>query len=585
MTALRAIARLFLAACLVWPGLAAAAPVLGGLEGARAPVEVRDAAECWLDVSGAATVEQVADGGAPVRWERAPKKASFILRHGQALWLRLGVEAAGAPNQWFLELPYAPVDRITVYSRGPDGLWHSSSAGDRVPVSQRPLAYRHPLLPLRLSPDVATEHLVRIESPHEFGATLQLVRQDMLLASDDGLLLMLGSYFGLVALGVAVSLVLALGRRDLPLGLFSAKLLVLALSAAALTGVASVYLWPEWPTWNDLAPTLLAYAVFGLTSALVGSAIAGVSGVQRARKLLYGVALLGAVMVPLAGVIDPYLRIRILGSYALLTALLCVLASMDAWRRGDRHAPGLVLALLPLLVATAFPLLRATGVEFPGNLAQYSVLFGTAAEVPVMLLVLLRRSQERLDHTRRIGDMDRVDPATGLPSTRVFMERGTAMLARSQRFHHQAAVLLIDIANAERIERDFSDHRPDELPLRVASRLLSVARDIDVVARLSDLRFGMLVEGPMSPTDEAAIGPRLVASCLMPFEDKPEGWVARVRVAYALVPLDGDDMQVLVDRLGRLLARVPADSPKAVFTLGNTPGRPGAVSAPAALAP
>ena len=101
----------------------------------------------------------------------------------------------------------------------------------------------------------------------------------------------------------------------------------------------------------------------------------------------------------------------------------------------------------------------------------------------------------------------------------------------------------------------------------MAGRLLTAARDIDAVARLSEFRFGMLVEGPLSPEDVASEGPRVVARCLMPFKNKPIEWVAQVRVAQTVVPTERADAQQVVDRLSGLLNNVAPDSKRAVFTL------------------
>jgi GGDEF domain-containing protein len=141
------------------------------------------------------------------------------------------------------------------------------------------------------------------------------------------------------------------------------------------------------------------------------------------------------------------------------------------------------------------------------------------------------------------------------------------MMARSQRLKYRSAVLLIDIVNIEQIAQDFGDRAAEELPLHVAGRLLAAAREIDAVARLSDLRFGMLVEGPLGPEDAASAGPRVVARCLMPFKNRPIEWVAQVRVAQALVPTKRADANHLLDRMEALLAAVPADSKRTVFSL------------------
>jgi two-component system, sensor histidine kinase LadS len=141
------------------------------------------------------------------------------------------------------------------------------------------------------------------------------------------------------------------------------------------------------------------------------------------------------------------------------------------------------------------------------------------------------------------------------------------MMGRSRRLNYESAVLLIDIVNIEQIRRDFGARSAEELPLRVAGRLLSISREIDEVGRLSGLRFGMLVEGPLTPEEAASMGPRMVARCLMPFKNKPLEWVPQVRIAQSLVPVDPPDAKELIAKLEAVLAGVDPDSRRAVFTL------------------
>jgi hypothetical protein len=64
-----------------------------------------------------------------------------------------------------------------------------------------------------------------------------------------------------------------------------------------------------------------------------------------------------------------------------------------------------------------------------------------------------------------------------------------------------------------------------------------------------------------------ATGAKVVARCLMPFDGKPLEWVPQVRVAQAVIPGTGD-AQLVLDKLGAVLAMVPMDSKRAVFTIG-----------------
>jgi GGDEF domain-containing protein len=223
---------------------------------------------------------------------------------------------------------------------------------------------------------------------------------------------------------------------------------------------------------------------------------------------------------------------------------------------------------LPVAFAGLFPMARAAGLLPIGFWTTHGMQIGIAAELPILLLVLAMRSQHRREHVRRIQGLDRIDPATGLINAAVFHERLGRLITRSRRLKVRSAMLLVDIANLEQIRRHFDGDSARELTLRVAGRLLSIAREIDTVARLSDHRFGILLEGPLRAEEVAEAGPRIVARCLMPFEGRPLEWTAQVRVAQALIPLDGDDPSELVQRLEMLLASSP-ESRRAVFTLSK----------------
>jgi hypothetical protein len=64
----------------------------------------------------------------------------------------------------------------------------------------------------------------------------------------------------------------------------------------------------------------------------------------------------------------------------------------------------------------------------------------------------------------------------------------------------------------------------------------------------------------------------------MPFKGRPLEWSAHVRVAQALIPMDGNDPSQLVGRLEMLLASAPSDSRRAVFMLSRSNTTPAALT-------
>lgn len=546
----------------------AAARTILELDATRQPVPLQDWGDAWLDPSGAMPVEKVASdpnlGWAPTR-----EGTVYPVTTGKVLWIRFTVPPAPDAERWYLEIPDPSVNRVTLYTPDSVGQWIPQAAGDRLPVAEWPVPHRHPLLPVVVSAEEPRKYLLRVENPRGFSAPLTFLSESRLSQSEQRTSLILGIYFGLAGLAAAVGAISAISLRDRAYAFYALSVTLMAIAQAAMTGIGGLHLWPHWPAWNDVSSMVLPVLAVG---SLLWFYSAVVSLPERSRRLDRLMNVLALVSMPVAlGIllVEPSLRSSLVVPYISLTSCVILAAVIWAARRGDPHAPALLGAMLPVAVAGAFPLARLLGLIPVSFWTLHGMQVGIAIEMPVVLVILMLRSQQRREHIRRIQGLERFDPATGLINARVFAERAARMMARSERLEHQSALLVIDIVNRDQIRRMFGERSAEELPLRVAGRLLGTARDIDAVARLSELRFGMILEGPVTSEDMASTGPRIVARCLMPFKNKPIEWVAQVRVAQTLVPTDGDDAQQVIDRLSALLNNVPPDSRRAVFTLAR----------------
>ncbi|MET0312521.1 MAG: 7TM diverse intracellular signaling domain-containing protein [Burkholderiaceae bacterium] len=556
---------LLLPLAVLFHGAAGARTVLE-LDVAHQPVQLADWGDWWLDTTGAAGPAEV-DAGRGVSWLPTSSRMVYPLTTGQALWVRLTIPPAPDAERWYLEIPYPSLNRATLFTLDSAGNWDGVAAGDLIAVEQWPVPHRHPLLPLQVSAEEPRRFLLKIENPQNFGAPLQFVSESHVSRTGQRSSLILGIYFGLAGLAAMISLLSAVSLRDSAYGLYGVSVTLMALVQATVTGIAGLHLWPHSPRWNDVAPFALSLLAAASLLYFLSAVVSLAERSLRAHRLLMAVVVLGALSAALVTVAEPSARFRIMVPYLLIAMAIGTGTLFWARYRGDRYGTLILLGLLPMLFMQLFPLARAAGLIPVSFLTTHGMQIGVALELPIVMVILLLRSQQRRENNRRIQGLDRMDPATGLINETVFAERLSRMAARSQRLRHQGAVLIIDIVNIEQIQRDFDRRSAQELPLRVAGRLLSAAREIDSVARLGDLRFGMLVEGPLTPEEAADAGPRLVARCLMPFKDKPAEWVAQVRVAQAVVPLDGTDAATLLRDMEKVLAKAPRDGRRAVFPL------------------
>lgn len=570
-----AVAVLFLATFVA--GGPAHARVTLNLDGANQPVMLQDAGDAWLDESGRRTVQEVASDSS-IRWHPTAPENIYKLAGGKAVWVRFTVPPTPSTERWYLEVVYPGIDRVELFSQDSQGNWTSQVAGDSIPVASWPVPHRQPILPLRVSSQEPRVHYLRIQNGTIFGAPLEFISERYLSLTQQSVALGLGVYLGLVVLAVILAGVGGVSLQDKGYWLFALSAVMMWLCQASLTGLAGLHMWPNLVWWNNMAPQVTPLFVIASLQVFFAEAV---SLPQRSR-ITYRVLVAGAfASIPLAIYMmitpDVMERLRIIVFYVSGASIAGLGVVMWAWVRGDRYAPWLLLGCLPVAVGAGFPLARAAGLIPVSFMTTYGMQIVIAIELPVLLIVLAMRSQHRREHVRRIQGLDRIDPATGLINAAVFHERLVRLIARSQRLKFRSAMLLVDIGNIDHIKRQFDPDSARELTLRVAGRLLSVAREIDTVARLSEHRFGILLEGPLHADEVAEAGPRIVARCLMPFKGRPLEWSAHVRVAQALIPMDGTDPSQLIGRLEMLLASAPADSRRAVFMLSKS-------SMPAALA-
>lgn len=560
----------WLAALLLWLGAAGAAQArtVLDLDTSQQPVLLKDWGDLWLDTTGQRTAVQVKTDPA-IPWQPTSSGQIHPLRSGHALWIRFTIPPAPDAERWYLEVPAPSVNRVTLYTEDSAGQWLAQYAGDTLPVAKWPVPHRHPLLPVALSAEVPTSYLLRVENATGFSAPLRFISESTLSRSEQRVSLLLGIYFGLAGLAVVLSVLSAASLRDSAYALYAPAVAAMALTQAAVTGIGGLHLWPDLAVWNDVSVALLPPLTAGMILLFIAAAVSLDERSVRLHRIILALTLLcfvGAASTLLLPLDD---RQRLAQPAVGLAQVVGLYVLFWAWRRGDRYAIWLFAGFLPVALMATLPILRSQGLLAQNALTLHGMQVAHGLELPLVLVVLMLRSQQLRENTRRIRGLDRIDPATGLINEGVFTTRLARMIARSHRLRHQSAVLLVDVTNIDVLQRDFGRPSAQELPLRLAGRLLTTAREIDSVARLSDLRFGLLVEGPLTPKEAEGIGPRVVARCLMPFDDKPRGWVAQVRIASALVPMDGSNAEAVLTHLSAILAAVPDGSRRAVYTLGE----------------
>ena len=98
------------------------------------------------------------------QWQRADREVPNFGFQSGAFWFRFTLYSADtAPELRLAEIQYPMLDQVDVYIYHEGALTSSMTMGDRLPFSQRQIAHRNLLIPLRLK-EGETTVLLRVET-------------------------------------------------------------------------------------------------------------------------------------------------------------------------------------------------------------------------------------------------------------------------------------------------------------------------------------------------------------------------------------------------------------------------------------
>jgi diguanylate cyclase (GGDEF)-like protein/PAS domain S-box-containing protein len=171
---------------------------------------------------------------------------------------------------------------------------------------------------------------------------------------------------------------------------------------------------------------------------------------------------------------------------------------------------------------------------------------GTAEYEPLGLLTRVTGVTQDITTRRnaesRIVYLARHDDLTGLLNRRTLRERLADALLRTQRGDY-CAVLVLDLDRFKEVNDTLGHTAGDAVLRSVASRLLGVTRETDVVARSGGDEFVVIQSGLHQPDDAETLATRIVAKLSRPHKIDGEKVTTGVSIGIAIAPEDGTEAE------------------------------------------
>lgn len=358
------------------------------------------------DPGGKLTFEDVQQPGMQARFapiDTDSPGANFGIT-SSAIWLRVTLRpAADTPAPWLLEVAYAPLTKLELFSPGPTGVVRQIAGVSR-PFATRVIPHRNHVLPVTLQPGTPATLYLRVQSEGSVTVPATLWQPAALWAHDQAAYGAFGLYFGLLIGLFVYNLLLYVSVRDKVYLVYVGYVAGMALFQVTLTGLGNQFLWPELTWWNSRSPP-------------AGTVMVATFGLLFARSFLLSAKrtpmLDKFILLQVAGFIVSFVVLMTLSYTAasymttglvLVSVTTLMVAGILGVRHGHPGARNFLIAWAVLLLSVVFQALHNIGTLPSNALTSNAVLFGSALEMLLLSFALA----DRINVARRFKEQAQV---------------------------------------------------------------------------------------------------------------------------------------------------------------------------------
>ena len=457
-----------------------------------------------------------------------------------------------------LELPLVRLDKADVFWRIPGKPWKHAQAGDTLPISQWPVVSQHPTFLLQFETSPGLLDVIVVMQNDGFAETTALLSSERDSREHRGLQAnVAGLLIGASAMVLLCSLLMHLIYRSTGTAYLMVYSACLTLAAMVLTGYGAIWFTPEWPWFNDSAkPLASTVAAISMLTAVLTALDRRAVGAKW-RMVVQITAVLGLVYALVQLWVLPHAW-RLAGGVGLGALVTVMGLSMGAysWRRGDRFAPWVMMAVVFFalcLVVVSRGFVLVAGVD------AFSMVMVTCLIASCVMLGYVLNMRERFGRAviGRAATHRFRDPLTAVLSYEG-LEREVEHLAVRQQTGGGAALLLYFSLQALDSFRDQDGYLVWQRDLvRFAAVLHKVLGEDWHIARLSNSKFGAVrLQGRQKIVPEQLLT-LVLSNCSRKIDT--QDWVDRVglRMAATSALLNKTALEDLIVAMEQDIQKLP----------------------------
>jgi diguanylate cyclase (GGDEF)-like protein/PAS domain S-box-containing protein len=189
---------------------------------------------------------------------------------------------------------------------------------------------------------------------------------------------------------------------------------------------------------------------------------------------------------------------------------------------------------------------RKNGSEYLARLSISTVYGDNGREIRRVAMssdITEQRRAEELIHKQA-----NIDPLTGLPNRRMFLDRLQRAINKSHREHQKLALMFMDLDHFKDINDTLGHDVGDRLLKETTQRLTSCIRDTDTLARPGGDEFTLIMSELHEINSIDRVAQAMLRTMTAPFQLNNERCYVSVSIGIALFPDDAETMEELLKK-------------------------------------
>ncbi len=405
----------------------------------------------FIDTAGKATIEELSSAVYKNRFRPLPKEDYSFGYSNAAIWLRvITINKTGRACTWTLECEYPLLDDICFYEPQDTG-YKSVCAGDRRPFNTRPENTRTFIFPV-YSPPGESACYIRLASSGSLNISFTAWGRDTLREKNENESIVIWMFYGIMLSLFIYNLFIFISVREMSYLYLSLFTINVALFSMCHNGLAFQYLWPNHPSWGNIAhPFFTAIAaIFAIqfTRSFLGTRTA----TPRYDRLYLIFIIIEAMVLVSAFIVRYSLTTQLSTASAALISLVVISNVVYLLFKGSRQALFFMTAWICFMAGVIMIMLHSFGIIHEGFLSNWGYQIGSSLVVILLSLgiadkinVMRQERKEAIEATREAEDKYRALIETTNTGYVILDEQGRVLDANAEYVRLTGHLTLDDI--------------------------------------------------------------------------------------------------------------------------------------------